>query len=119
MNYYIFNIIEIQSKYIIKMGGFAVLGNRKFFSIILALVMIFSTMTVFANNGKEKVGLEDIDLSGLKWAEGPSFGEVKNKKFEVYGRLEIPKEFKGSIAENRHNSGFKGRRTSGGVKMGY
>lgn len=89
------------------MGGLAVLSNRRFFSIILVILMIFSSMGVFAdNNGKGKVSMEDMDLSGLKWVEEPSFGEFKNKKFEVHGKLEIPKEFKGTTIVKLEVNGF-------------
>lgn len=106
-------IIKLQEGIIKKVGGLAMLNNRRAFSLILVIVLIFTSMTVFAGNngngkGKEKgkVGIEDIDLSGLKWVEGPNFGEVKNKKFEVHGKLQIPKEFKGTTIVKLEVNGF-------------
>jgi hypothetical protein len=69
--------------------------------------MVFTNVTVFAgNNRKGKVDIEDMDLSGLKWIEGPSFGEVKNKKVEVHGQLIIPQEFKGNSKVKLEVNGF-------------
>lgn len=69
--------------------------------------MVFSSMTVFAkNNGRGKLSIDDMDLSKLKWIEEPKFGEVKNKKVEVYGKMQIPKEFKGTTIVKLEVNGF-------------
>lgn len=60
--------------------------KRRVFSLLLALLMVFSTITVLAGSSEGKE---------LKWLEEPSIGQVKNKKVEVYGRLEIPEKYKG------------------------
>lgn len=62
-------------------------NKKRAFSLILAIVMVLGSITVFAGTNEKQ--------EKLQWIEGPSLGEVKNKKVEIHGRLEIPQEYKG------------------------
>ena len=75
--------------------------NRKIFSLLLVLVILFSSIPTFAKNG-----FKGIDTDDVKWLELPKIGEVKNKKFEVNGKLQIPKEFKGQRIVKLKVNGF-------------